>query len=1014
MIRMLACLYVFCFMPCLAFAADANTPKDAPPEFGMDSFTISAWIKTASDGTILAKAPIGNAWEPNGKTFMVRGGKLAFDVGWIGSFAGQIRVNDDQWHHVAIVGPRYYELYVDGKLDGEYSLPAANDALDHTVRIGFTSPNFPAKPFFKGLMSDVCIFRKRLNAAQISTLASSGEFPADLQGALGFRWQLCGDTTEAGGKNFTFQMQGGKVTFVGDKPEKSSLAKSCRFNGKAYLELPVPPQPLPTSIGGKALREAINDLKASFGPRYPKADEFLARADAIEKAFADAQARTQDRAILLKELKQADDALDDLRREALVKANPLVQDCGKLIFIRRKTYQSSHYYTDYIDGCKFYGSALSVLDLSTGAVTDIVPELKDGIFGRYDLSFDAKHVVFDWKKDANSGFRIYEVGIDGKGLRQITFPPPNEAELAKNYRTVGTPTGIPYLSGTDDMHPCYLPCGDIVFISTRCQKGILCDGPDVLTTTVLYRMDRDGNNMQPLSFNSVSEATPSIMQDGRIMYTRWEYVDKGGSACKCIWAMNPDGTASVEIYANNIAHPTTFIDARDIPGKGNAAVVVGAPHMPLGVGSIIRLDTTHSLRTLTPMTSLTPEIETPDEHGYRHMRNGKWVHDLAGPLFREPYPLADPETLAGAGKYFLVAGNLYQPAQAPAGYALYLLDEFGNRSLVYKDADFSCWEPMPLRPRPTPPIIPPAPIQPGYEKMGTLYLLDVYEGMTGIERGRVKYLRIMEDVPRPWAVRRYWDGDARKQQHVVVSMDGHTAVKYTHGIVPVDLDGSAYFQVPADRNIFVQALDANYMELQRMRTFVNLRPGETRGCLGCHEEKRVAPATTIMPTAMRRPPVLPVAQAGETIPRAIHYVTDVQPIFDKHCIRCHSGAEPKGKLDLSGGMTEQFTVSYENIIKKKLAGNVVDEIGAKHGNIESADPLFYGSHTSKLIKQVLSGHSGVKLSLEEWLRLVTWVDSNAQYYGTWEGRRNIKYKDRPDFRPLPKTPPPPPSEIKNM
>ncbi len=1007
--RVLVCVLAVTITCSAALAAPAETAKAAQPDFGGNPFTITAWIKTSSDGTILAKAPTGELWEQQGKTFMVRGGKLSYDIGWVGAVNGQANVDDSAWHHVVITGPKTYEFYVDGKLDGSGNLAAGDDAPDHTIRIGFTSPNFPSHSHYKGQLADICIFNKRLTANEISAMFSGHELPADLRAALLARWPLDGDTNDSVVPSRTLQVRNGKAAFASGKTGKALV-----MNGKTFLELPAPPPPMPAGITAKSLRDAIADLKATFGPRYPRADEFTAKVDAIEKSASDAQANTPDHAIVLKEMKRAEEALNNLRQEALVNANPLVQDCGKILFIRRKTYQSSHYYTDYIDGCKFFGGALSILDLKTGAVTDIVPELKDGIFGKMDLSYDAQRVVFDWKKDIQSGFRIYEVGIDGKGLRQITFPPPNEAELAKNYRTVHTPTGIPYLSGTDDMHPCYLPCGDIVFVSTRCQKGILCDGPDVLTSTTLHRMDKDGNNMQPLSFNSVSEATPSIMQDGRIMYTRWEYVDKGGSACKCIWAMNPDGTASVEIWGNNIPHPTSRLDSRDIPGRGNLLVTVGTPHMPLGVGSIIRLDTTHSLRTLLPLTNLTPEIDTPDEHGYRHLRNGKWVHDLVGPLFREPYPLADPETLAGAGKYFLVTGNLDQAAQAPTGYALYLLDEFGNRSLVYKDADFSCWQPIPLRPRPTPPIIPTTPPIPGYEKIGTLYLLDVYEGMVGIERGRVKYLRIMEDIPRPWAVRRTWEGDSRKQQHVVVSMDGHTAVKYTHGIVPVDPDGSAYFQVPADRNIFVQALDANYMELQRMRTFVNLRPGETRGCLGCHEEKRVAPATTIMPTAMRRPPVLPVAQPGETVPRAIHYVTDVQPILDKHCIRCHSGKEPKAKLDLTGEMTDQFTRSYENIIKRKLAGNVVDEIGAKHGNIESADPLFYGSHTSKLAKQIQTGHSNVKLTLEEWIRLVTWIDSNAQYYGTWEGRRNIKYKDLPDFRPVPKTPPPAPSEIKNM
>jgi len=190
-----------------------------------------------------------------------------------------------------------------------------------------------------------------------------------------------------------------------------------------------------------------------------------------------------------------------------------------------------------------------------------------------------------------------------------------------------------------------------------------------------------------------------------------------------------------------------------------------------------------------------------------------------------------------------------------------------------------------------------------------------------------------------------------------------------------------------------------------MRTFVNLRPGEVRGCVGCHEEKRVAPAAGPAVLALRRTPSQPVAQPGETVPRAMHYPADVQPILDKRCVSCHSAEKPNG-IDLSGTMTALFSVSYENLVKKRWAGNVIDEIGisgtgGKHSNIEAADPLTYGSPTSKLVAMLRQGHQKVELSREEFIRLVTWIDANAPYYGTWDGRRNVRYKDLPDFRPNP-------------
>ncbi|MEI7954186.1 MAG: hypothetical protein WCJ66_03360 [Verrucomicrobiota bacterium] len=226
----------------------------------------------------------------------------------------------------------------------------------------------------------------------------------------------------------------------------------------------------------------------------------------------------------------------------------------RIAFVKRYTYNSNHYCTEYVNGSWTAGGNLRILDLKSGSVREIAPELKGGVFGRFDVSFDAKRMVFAWKAGPNLGYRIYEVNADGSALHQLTFPPPDEEELVRKYRVTAE-----YHHGTDDMQPCYLPDGGIVFISTRCQYGILCDPPDNFTTTVLYRMDADGKNMRKLSNSSVSEASPVMLPDGRVMYTRWEYVDKGAVSVKGLWAMKPDGTASSEIYGNDIALPLTFI-----------------------------------------------------------------------------------------------------------------------------------------------------------------------------------------------------------------------------------------------------------------------------------------------------------------------------------------------------------------------------------------------------------------------------------------------------------------------
>ncbi len=190
-----------------------------------------------------------------------------------------------------------------------------------------------------------------------------------------------------------------------------------------------------------------------------------------------------------------------------------------------------------------------------------------------------------------------------------------------------------------------------------------------------------------------------------------------------------------------------------------------------------------------------------------------------------------------------------------------------------------------------------------------------------------------------------------------------------------------------------------------MRTMMDFKPGEKYSCIGCHEYQGTPPAGKV-PMAMRQQPAKLMAQPGEAAPRPIHYVTDVQPIFDRKCISCHRGNDPKGKLDLSGTLTEHFNKSYEQLIDRELVEYIQEFGGPKKGhnamsNIEVIPPKKLGSHASKLVKLLRKGHHDVQLSQEEWIKLVTWIDANAPYYGSYFGRRNLNWKDHPDFRPVP-------------
>ena len=711
----------------------------------------------------------------------------------------------------------------------------------------------------------------------------------------------------------------------------------------------------------------------------------------------------------------------------------------KMLFVKRHTFTANHYYTEFINSQWMPGGNICVLDLKSGKITELVPELKGGVFGRFDLDFDAKRIVFAWKSEHQKGNRLYEIEIDPKTgerkgeITQLTFPEKNEEEIVMLYRA-----SQHYHHGTDDMGPCYLPDGDIVFISTRCQYGILCDGPDDFTTTVLYRLKRNASlvdrkasaHLTKLSNSSLSEASPTILPDGRIMYTRWEYLDKGAVSVKCLWAMNPDGSGSMEIYGNDINLPPTMLYGRPIPGKTSQYVMLGTPHYPQnGMGTVIRLDMTKKIRTREPMTYMSPDVDIRDEKGFDFKVGNGWKRDIAGRpgrLFKEPYPLSD--------KLFLVPMKAAGPAWTDNNvYDLALLAENGEASVIYDDAEMSCFLPFPLQKRIRPPVNQSAINKKLAAKdMAACIVTDIYHGMEDTERGSIKYIRILEQIPRPWATRRRWAGDVYDQQHATITRNTHLGLKVQHGVVPVEEDGSAHFLVPARRNIFFQALDENYMAVQTERTFVNYMPGETRACIGCHETPNEAATARTRSTvkALKRKPSIPGPQLGEKSgKRPIDFVTDVQPVLDKHCIKCHSGKDAKKGLKLSGEMTSLFNVAYEHLIEKRrggpgrwyhnrLCGTTIGENHPKTGNVKYMPARSFGSHSSALVAMLTEGkvmpkdpkqakyaaqlvkdHKKLKLPKEDLLKITNWIDTNGQFYGMYWGRKNLKYKGHPNFRP---------------
>jgi hypothetical protein len=1033
------------------------------PDFGTDEFTITAWIRTTSGGTILSKAPEKGAWQEQGKSLFVRDGHLCYDIGWVGCVTSKAAVADGQWHHVVLVGsPRQQQLYVDGRPDAEGKLEAKPDVRGHLLKIGYTSENFPAPSAFEGDLDELRLYARKLSAAEIPACMESPDraptkglasyWPFDGADISACEWtdgkfgralhrtrasaplnMACDAAAEArdalwmrtwedfpgpaARQEMAWEREDGIWADSGAPGNYSLLARRYYDAVRMDARVAAPSRgPMPkvndadglaavradylrsrrddlvrTVLGGinlDSLRRSIAHLKHQYGDRY-SGDSLLQVIADIENSVG--QIATPD--LTPEALGPLRERLTGIQFAALVRDNPLV-DFDRIIFNRRHTFQSSHYYTDFIDGVERFEGGLCALFLADKKVTPLPIAEKPGVIGRYDLSFDGRSVVYDLKEKQGVGFRIHEAALDGKESRALTIPPPDEEERIRVYekRNLESWAGKPvtYRHHTDDMHPCYLPDGGFCFVSTRCEYGILCDGPDFFTTSVLYRMDADGGRMQKLTNSSVSESVPSVMNDGRILYTRWEYVDKGAVSVKCLWAVHPDGTGSVEVFGNDIDFPDTCNQGRAIPGSNSLFSYIGAPHMPLGVGPIIRIDTNHPIRTRQPMTYITPEVDVRQEWGYNHVRNGKWVADAVGPLYMDAYPLSD--------SFFLAAYNPDRPWNDPSAYGLYLVDAFGNRVELYRDPDMSCWQPMPLRARPVPPALPSS-LPKDAPPTATMLMTDVYQGLTSVDRGAIKYLRVLEQVPRPWSARRFWDGDDYDQQHAVVSKDAALGLKVLHGVVPVEADGSAYFTVPADKNIYLEALDENYMEVQRMRTYVNCRPGESRSCIGCHQQRELAPPRSV-PLALGHEPAAPQPQPGDTGPRPIDYPTDVQPILDRHCVRCHGESDPKANLNLTGTPTTFFNKSYEALLEHGQV-QIIGENHPKTGNIAPVPPRTLGSHASKLIARLREGKCCDALTGEDFIKIATWVDANAQYYGSYFGRRNIKYQSFPDYRPVP-------------
>lgn len=599
-----------------------------------------------------------------------------------------------------------------------------------------------------------------------------------------------------------------------------------------------------------------------------------------------------------------------------------------LLLVQRHELNPSHVYTACCEGFA-PGGGLYVLSPPSpaGKLTRLLAS-PDGQIMDCDLSFDAREIVFSWRRTASEGYHLWRMNVDGSGLTQLTDGP------------------------WHDYNACWLPDGGIAFISTRAQVFALCY---VTPSGVLYRMDRDGGQVRRLSANLINDFTPSVMPDGRILYSRWEYVDRPAIPIQSLWTINPDGTDLAVFYGNRVLSPASFLEARPIPGTSEVLCTLTAHNGPIR-GAVGRIDRARGLNAQQAIRNLTPQVDI----GRVEVGDGNFIQGG----FENPYPVDD--------RRFLVSGK----------GTIYIGDLDGAWAVIRpRSGPLGWYNPQPLRPRPRPPVLA-SPLPPQSTQEASVLLLDVYRGLEPeVKRGEIRQVAVVEEVAKPLRTAVMGFGFQRP----VISCGATYAVKRVWGYAPVQPDGSAFFRVPADTPLYFLALDGEGQALQRMRSFTHFMPGETRTCIGCHEPRERTPAVSRISAPTRAPTLLQPPDWG-VVP--FDYSRIVQPVLDRHCTRCHSGVHPAAGLDLTGGKTDWFSVSYDELTRGYVSW--IDTRNGQEWNILQIAPRRWGSPASRLGQVLTSGHPDptggprVQMTVAERGRLFAWMDLNVPYYGTYE------------------------------
>jgi len=679
----------------------------------------------------------------------------------------------------------------------------------------------------------------------------------------------------------------------------------------------------------------------------------------------------------------------------LVRLQMLLEKAPRMVFTKHFNMGGSHYaYTEGQSDAQaerhFYpGAALCLLTCNGGQTTvETLVEDKTGVIRDPDVSYDGKRVMFAWKKsDRGDDYHLYEMELATRQIRQLTSG-----------------------SGVADYEAVYLPDGDILFNSTRCVQTVDCWWTEVSN---LYRCNPEGKFIRRLTFDQVHDNSPSVTEDGRILYTRWEYNDRSQMFPQPLLQMMPDGTGQTEVYGGSSWFPTTILHARGVPGTAKI-MAIATGHHSRQTGKLLVLDPATGRQEAEGAQLIAPVRETKAERIDAYGQQGD--------LFQYPYPLSATELVVA---YHPLGWQAGRDGNFVPRFGVYWMNQDGRRELLASDPALPCNQPIPVRVRPAvfrrPSLV-------DYRKPGgTFYVQDVYGGppMAGVARGTVKTLRVVALEWRAAGVGNNGNsgpgGSALVSTPVAIG-NGSWDPKVILGDATVHEDGSVFFKAPARTPVYFQLLDAKGRMVQSMRSWSTLQPGENASCTGCHEPKNTSPSVSGYQTKAFRAG----AQALKPFygpARGFSYAREVQPILNARCILCHDGRadipyDLTGTEVVDNEAKRRWLESYLNLTHARDQNNrranqqgwrgnpdhkMVNWISA--ASVPTLLPAYpAGANKSKLMELLDKGHAKVVLTREELEKLAAWIDLGVPFCGdyteanAWNPDEIAKYQHFSDKR----------------